>query len=59
MWCNGLIDPTELAIEMHSEAKRKQTRYVPGVPAPSMMPCNTLANPSAKAITHRRPDSLS
>ncbi|MGX1562180.1 ThiF family adenylyltransferase [Streptomyces sp. NPDC055506] len=50
MWCNGLIDPTELAIEMHPEAEREQARYVPGVPAPSVMPLNTLA--VGEAVTH-------
>ncbi|BBC29759.1 uncharacterized protein SGFS_010530 [Streptomyces graminofaciens] len=43
MWCNGLIDPTELAIEMHPETEREQARYIPGVPVPSVMPLNTLA----------------
>ncbi len=50
MWCTGLIDPTELAVEMHSEAEREQARYVPGVPAPSVMPLNTLA--VGEALTH-------
>ncbi|MGW1810812.1 ThiF family adenylyltransferase [Streptomyces sp. NPDC001393] len=50
MWCNGLIDPTELAIEMHPEAEREQARYVLGVPAPSVMPFNTLA--VGEAVTH-------
>ncbi|MFG2028713.1 hypothetical protein [Streptomyces sp. NPDC048825] len=50
MWCNGLIDPTELAIEMHPQAEREQARYVRGVPAPSVMPFNTLA--AGEAVTH-------
>ncbi|TPQ22590.1 ThiF family adenylyltransferase [Streptomyces sporangiiformans] len=50
MRCNGLIDPTELAIEIHPEAEREQARYVPGVPAPSVMPLNTLA--VGEAVTH-------
>jgi hypothetical protein len=50
MWCNGLIKPTELAIEMHPEAEREQARYVPGVPAPNVMPLNTLA--VGGAVTH-------
>ncbi|MCX4767341.1 ThiF family adenylyltransferase [Streptomyces sp. NBC_01275] len=49
MWCNGLIDPTELAIEMHPETEREQARYIPGVPAPSVMPLNTLA--AGEAVT--------
>ncbi len=50
MWCNGLNDRTELAIEMHPDAEREQARYVPGVPAPSVMPFNTLA--VGEAVTH-------
>ncbi|MFI1687244.1 ThiF family adenylyltransferase [Streptomyces sp. NPDC020794] len=50
LWCNGLIDSTELAIEMHPEAERQQARYVPGIPAPSVMPFNTLA--VGEAVTH-------
>lgn len=49
MWCNGLIDPTEIAIEMHPETEGEQARYVPGVPAPSVMPLNTLA--AGEAVT--------
>ncbi|MFF0793892.1 ThiF family adenylyltransferase [Streptomyces spiralis] len=50
LWCNRLIDRTELAIEMHPDAEREQARYVPGVPAPSVMPLNTLA--ASEALTH-------
>ncbi|GAA4004932.1 hypothetical protein GCM10022232_50470 [Streptomyces plumbiresistens] len=60
MWCNGLIDPTELAIEMHPETEREHARYIPGVPAPSMLPLNTLAArgeaPTAAARLGRHPD---
>lgn len=30
LWCNGLIDPTELAVDMHPEAERAAARYVNG-----------------------------
>lgn len=50
LWCNRFIDRTELAIEMHPDAEREQARYVPGVPAPSVMPLNTLA--ASEALTH-------
>ncbi len=43
LWCNGLIDPTELAIEMHPEPERAAARYVAGVPAPSVITLNGLA----------------
>ena len=43
LWCNGLVDPTELAIEMHPEPERKAARYVTGVPAPSVIALNGLA----------------
>jgi hypothetical protein len=43
LWCNGLIDPTELAIEMHPEPERVAARYVTGVPAPSVIALNGLA----------------
>ncbi|WP_244189394.1 ThiF family adenylyltransferase [Streptomyces incarnatus] len=49
-WCNRLIDRTELAIEMHPADERERARYVPGVPAPSVMPLNTLA--AGEALTH-------
>ncbi|MER6156254.1 hypothetical protein ABT147_11995 [Streptomyces sp. NPDC001868] len=58
MWCNGLIDPTELAIETHPDTEREHARYIPGVPAPSVMPLNTLAAGEAMtqfllAVIHR------
>lgn len=43
MWCNQLIDPTELAIDMHPDRDRRAARYVTGVPAPSVIALNGLA----------------
>ena len=43
MWCNQLIDPTELAVDMHPDRDRRAARYVTGVPAPSVMALNGLA----------------
>jgi hypothetical protein len=42
LWCNGLIDPTELAIDMHPDMERAAARYVPGVPAASVIALNGL-----------------
>ncbi|MFI9580397.1 ThiF family adenylyltransferase [Streptomyces sp. NPDC052236] len=50
LWCNRLIDRTELAIEMHPDSERELARYIPGIPAPSVMPLNTLA--VSEALTH-------
>jgi molybdopterin/thiamine biosynthesis adenylyltransferase len=50
MWCNGLIDPTELAIEMHPGQERKAARYVDEAPAPSVIALNSLA--AAEAVNH-------
>lgn len=49
-WCNGLIDATELAIDMHPGAERAAARYVTGVPAPSVIALNALA--AAEAVNH-------
>ncbi len=43
MWCNGLIDPAELAIDMHPGQEREAARYVDEAPAPSVIALNTLA----------------
>jgi molybdopterin/thiamine biosynthesis adenylyltransferase len=43
MWCNQLIDPTRLAIDMHPASEREAARYVPGVPAPSVITLNAIA----------------
>lgn len=50
LWCNGLIDPTELAIDMHPAHEREQARYVTGVDVPSVIALNTLA--AAEAVNH-------
>jgi hypothetical protein len=41
-WCNGLIDATELAIDMHPTEERRAARYVEGVAAPSVMSLNAI-----------------
>jgi len=50
MWCNGLIDPTELAIDMHPGREREAARYVDEAPAPSVIALNNLA--AAEAVNH-------
>lgn len=50
LWCNGLIDPTELAIDMHPETERRAAQYVPGVPAPSVIALNGLV--AMEAVNH-------
>ena len=43
LWCNQLIDATELAIDLQPEAVRKGARYVDDVPAPSVIALNAVA----------------
>lgn len=50
LWCNNLIDPTELAIEMQPDHERAQARYVDQVPAPSVIALNCIA--AAEAVNH-------
>jgi molybdopterin/thiamine biosynthesis adenylyltransferase len=50
MWCNQLIDPTELAIDMHPEHERQPARYVNDVPAPSVITLNGIT--AAEAVSH-------
>jgi hypothetical protein len=50
MWCNELIDATELAIDMHPETEREHARYVQGVTAPSVITLNSVA--VAEAVNH-------
>jgi hypothetical protein len=45
-----LIDPTELAIDMHPDAERQHARYLADVPAPSVIALNTIA--AAEAVNH-------
>lgn len=41
--CNGLINPTQLAIDLQPEAVREIARYIPEVAAPSVISLNMLA----------------
>ena len=43
LWCNQLVDPTELAIDLQPEQVRRGARYVDEVPAPSVIALNALA----------------
>ncbi|WP_143016111.1 ThiF family adenylyltransferase [Nocardioides szechwanensis] len=43
LWCNQLINPTELAIEMSPTAVREAARYVDDVPAASVIALNAVA----------------
>lgn len=50
MWCDGLIDPTELAIDMHPDQVRRHARYLDEIPAASVITLNNLA--AAEAVNH-------
>ena len=50
LWCNGLIDPAELAIDLRPDQEREQARYVAGVEAPGVIALNCLA--AAEAVDH-------
>jgi len=50
LWCNNLIDPTELAIEMQPDHERAHARYVDQIPAPSVIALNSIA--AAEAVNH-------
>jgi molybdopterin/thiamine biosynthesis adenylyltransferase len=50
LWCDGLINPTDLAIDMQAPTDRAAAHYVPGVPAASVLPLNALA--AAEAVSH-------
>ena len=43
LWCNQLIDPTELANEAKSDAERKAQAYGANVPNPSVITLNAIA----------------
>ena len=43
LWCNGLIDPTQLAIEAKSDAERKEQAYGVQEPDPSVITLNAVA----------------
>lgn len=50
LWCDGLIDPTDLAVDMQACADRVAAHYVPDTPAASVLPLNALA--AAEAVSH-------
>ena len=43
LWCNGLIDPTQLAIEAKSDSERKEQAYGVLEPNPSVITLNAVA----------------
>ena len=43
LWCNGLIDPTQLAIEAKSDRERKEQAYGVQEPNPSVITLNAVA----------------
>ena len=43
LWCNGLIDPTQLAIEAKSDSERKDQAYGVQEPNPSVITLNAVA----------------
>ena len=43
LWCNGLIDPTQLAIEAKSDTERKEQAYGVQEPNPSVITLNAVA----------------
>lgn len=48
LWCNQLISPTELALEMSPKAVREAARYVDEVPAASVIALNAI--PVSEAV---------
>lgn len=43
LWCNGLIDPVQLAIEAKTDEERKDQAYGVNVPNPSVITLNAVA----------------
>lgn len=43
LWCNGLIDPTQLAVEAKSDRERKEQAYGVQEPNPSVITLNAVA----------------
>ena len=43
LWCNGLIDPTQLAIEAKSDSERKEQAYGVQEPNPSVITLNAVS----------------
>lgn len=50
LWCDKLINPTQLAIDMHPRAEREAAQYVPEVPAASVITLNALT--TSEAVNH-------
>jgi len=50
MWCDGLINPAALAMNMLPDKIKKRARYVDEVPAPSVIALNSLA--AGEAVNH-------
>ncbi|MGB8020002.1 MAG: ThiF family adenylyltransferase [Candidatus Nanopelagicales bacterium] len=49
LWCNGLVKPAELAIDMAPAVERAAARYVENIPAPSVISLNGIT--AAQATT--------
>ena len=47
LWCNGLIDPTQLAIEAKSDSEREKQAYGVPEPNPSVITLIAVAAPHA------------
>ena len=43
LWCNGFIDPTQLAVEAKSDSERKEQAYGVQEPNPSVITLNAVA----------------
>ena len=43
LWCNGFIDPTQLAIEAKSDSERREQAYGVAEPNPSVITLNAVA----------------
>ena len=43
LWCNGLIDPTQLAVEAKSDSERREQAYGVQEPNPSVITLNAVA----------------
>ncbi|MEV4410555.1 ThiF family adenylyltransferase [Catellatospora sp. NPDC049609] len=50
MWCNGLVDPTQLAIDMAPSQQREAAQYVPEMPAAAVISLNGTA--TMEAVNH-------
>lgn len=50
MWCNQLINPTELALDMLPDEQQEHARYLDEVPAPAVIALNSIA--AGEAVNH-------